>query len=130
MLLSKYAIPHMLQQGGGVIINTSSGASVLPAVDARTAYGPSKAALESLSRYIAMQHGPQNIRCNAILPGVVLTQGMQKLFTPQDLDAMASRTMLQRVCYPEDIAAMAHFLASDDARQITGQLIRVDGGRP
>jgi NAD(P)-dependent dehydrogenase (short-subunit alcohol dehydrogenase family) len=130
MLLSKYAIPHMIRQGGGAIINTSSGASEMPAPDARTAYGPSKAALEVLSRYIAVQHGPDNIRCNAILPGVVLTKGMQKLFTQDALDSMVSRTMLQRVCLPEDIAAMAHFLASDDARQVTGERLRVDGGRP
>jgi NAD(P)-dependent dehydrogenase (short-subunit alcohol dehydrogenase family) len=131
MLLSKYAIPHMIRQGtGGAIINTSSGASEMPDRDARTAYGPSKAALEVLTRYIAMQHGPDNIRCNAILPGVVLTKGMQKLFTKDALDSMVSKTMLQRVCLPEDIAAMAHFLASDDARQVTGELLRVDGGRP
>jgi NAD(P)-dependent dehydrogenase (short-subunit alcohol dehydrogenase family) len=131
MLLSKYVIPHMLEQGsGGVIINTSSGASEMAAADARTAYGPSKGALNVLTRYIAAQYGPKNIRCNAVLPGVVLTRGMQKIFGDAEIDAMASRTMLRRVNLPEDVAAVVHFLVSDDARQITGELIRIDGGRP
>lgn len=130
MLLCRQVVPHMIASGGGVIINTSSGASELPAADARTAYGPSKAALETLTRYIALQYGANGIRCNAILPGVVMTPGMQEMFTAEQLDAMIGRTMLRRFNRPEDIAAMVAFLASDDARQVTGQLIRVDGGRP
>jgi NAD(P)-dependent dehydrogenase (short-subunit alcohol dehydrogenase family) len=130
MLLSKYVIEQMLRQGGGgAIVNTSSGASCVASAEARTAYGSSKAALETLTRYVAAQYGPQNIRCNAILPGVVLTKGMQVMFTPEQLDAMVGRTMLRRVCLPEDIAAMVHFLVSDDARQITGELVQVNGGR-
>jgi NAD(P)-dependent dehydrogenase (short-subunit alcohol dehydrogenase family) len=129
MLLSKYAVDQMLRQGGGgVIVNTSSGASQVASAEARTAYGSSKAALETLTRYVAAQYGAQNIRCNAILPGVVLTKGMQVMFTAEQLEAMVGRTMLKRVCLPEDIAAMVHFLVSDDARQITGELVRVNGG--
>jgi len=131
MLMAKAVIPHLIGNAeGGVIINTSSGASELPDAHARTAYGPSKSALETLTRYIAMQYGPQGIRCNAILPGVVMTPGMQKMFTAQQLDGMIGKTMLRRFNQPEDIAAMVHFLVSDDARQVTGELIRVDGGRP
>ncbi|HKT76659.1 MAG TPA: SDR family oxidoreductase [Sphingobium sp.] len=129
MLLSRETIPHMLKRGGGAIVNTSSGASEVPVVDAFIAYGPSKGALESLTRYTAAQYGRQNIRCNAILPGAVLTPGMKQVFTQPQLDAMVSRTMLQRITLPEDIAAGVHFLASDDARQITGQLLRIDAGR-
>lgn len=131
MLLSRQVIPFMLDnEAGGVIVNTSSGASELPAIDARTSYGPSKSALETLTRYIAMQYGARGIRCNAILPGVVMTPGMQKMFAPEVLDAMRNRTMLRRFVQPEDVAAMVHFLVSDDARLITGELLRVDGGRP
>jgi NAD(P)-dependent dehydrogenase (short-subunit alcohol dehydrogenase family) len=129
MLLSKAVAPYMLRQGGGVIINTSTGASETPAADARTAYGASKAALNMLTRYIAAQYGPQNIRCNAVLPGVVMTKGMQKIFGQAELDAMNSRSMLKRGCTPEDIAAMVHYLVSDDALQITGELFRVNAGR-
>ena len=129
MLLSREAVPHMLARGGGAIVNTSSGASENPAFDARTAYGPSKAALESLTLYIAAQYGPRNIRCNAILPGAVLTPGMQRVFTQKQLDGMAQGSMLRRITLPEDIAAGVHFLASDDARQITGQLLRINGGK-
>ena len=129
MLLSREAVPHMLRRGGGAIVNTSSGASENPSVGAFFAYGPSKGALESMTRYIAAQYGAQNIRCNAILPGAVLTPGMQQLFTQDQLEGMVRRTMLQRITLPEDIAAGVHFLASDDARQITGQFIRIDAGR-
>lgn len=129
MLLSRETVPHMMKRGGGAIVNTSSGASENPSVGAFFAYGPSKGALESMTRYIAAQYGSQNIRCNAVLPGAVLTPGMQRLFTPDQLDGMVSRTMLQRITMPADIAAGVHFLVSDDARQITGQFIRIDAGR-
>jgi NAD(P)-dependent dehydrogenase (short-subunit alcohol dehydrogenase family) len=131
MILSRTVIPHMLESGnGGIIINTSSGASEIPSADSCTAYGPSKSALETLTRYIAMQYGAQGVRCNAIVVGAVLTPDVEIMFTPAQIETFASRTMLHRVNMPEDIAAMAVFLASDDARQVTGQLIRVDGGRP
>jgi NAD(P)-dependent dehydrogenase (short-subunit alcohol dehydrogenase family) len=129
MLLAKAVVPHMLAQGGGVIINTSTGASEMPAEDARIAYGSSKAALNTLTRYIAAQYGPKNIRCNAVLPGVVMTKGMEKLFGQAALDVMNARSMLRRGCTPDDIAAMVHFLVSDDAQQITGELFRVNAGR-
>lgn len=130
MLLCREIVPHMIANGGGVILNTSSGASELPSIDARTAYGPSKGALEVLTRYIALQYGAKSIRCNAILPGVVLTENMKIMFSQEELDAMVGRTMLRKFNLPEDIAAMVLFLASNDARQVTGELIRVDGGRP
>jgi NAD(P)-dependent dehydrogenase (short-subunit alcohol dehydrogenase family) len=129
MLLSKHVIAQMLKQGGGgVIVNMSSGASQAPHPEARIAYGSSKAAIETLTRYTAAQYGPQKIRCNAILPGVVMTPGMREMFTAEQLGAMTGRTMLKRACEPEDIAAMVCFLVSDDARQITGELVRVNGG--
>jgi NAD(P)-dependent dehydrogenase (short-subunit alcohol dehydrogenase family) len=129
MLLSKHVIAQMLKQGGGgVIVNMSSGASQAPDPEARIAYGSSKAAIETLTRYTAAQYGPQKIRCNAILPGVVMTPGMREMFTAEQLGAMTGRTMLKRACEPEDIAAMVCFLVSDDARQITGELVRVNGG--
>jgi NAD(P)-dependent dehydrogenase (short-subunit alcohol dehydrogenase family) len=129
MLLSKAVIEQMLKQGsGGVIVNMSSGASQVPSPEARIAYGASKAALETLTRYTAAQYGAHQIRCNAILPGVVLTPGMREMFTADQLGEMSGRTMLRRACEPGDIAAMVHFLVSDDARQITGELVRVNGG--
>ena len=133
MLLSKLAVRQMIAQidggvgDGGVIVNTSSGASQMPD-EARIAYAASKAALETLTRYIAAQYGRYNIRCNAILPGVVLHAGMEAMFSAEQLDAMSARTMLRRPCRPDDIAAMVQFLVSDDARQITGELMRVNGG--
>jgi NAD(P)-dependent dehydrogenase (short-subunit alcohol dehydrogenase family) len=129
MLLSQLAIPHFLDQGGGVIVNTSTGGSESPVADGLTAYGSSKGAMNTLTRYIAAQYGSQNIRCNAVLPGAVLTKGMQNIFSQAQLDEMVSRTMLRRITLPEDVAALVHFLVSDDARQITGQFFRIDAGR-
>ncbi|MFC3172790.1 SDR family NAD(P)-dependent oxidoreductase [Novosphingobium bradum] len=129
MLLAKAVLPQMIARGGGAIVNTSSGVTDITSTEAFTAYAPSKGALQILTRYIAAQGGPHNIRCNAVLPGVVLTEGMQAMFGDDQLKVMSDRFMLKRVCLPEDIAAMVHFLASDDARQVTGELIRVTGGR-
>jgi NAD(P)-dependent dehydrogenase (short-subunit alcohol dehydrogenase family) len=129
MLLAKHVIPQMLAQGtGGVIVNMSSGASERGQPDRLTAYGASKGALNSLTKYIAVQYGPQNIRCNALVCGVVATDALRSFFSAEEIEGLAGDTMLRRPSTPEDIAAMVHFLALDDARQITGQLIRIDGG--
>lgn len=129
MLAAKYVVPRMLENpSGGVIINTSSASSELPSPLGQTAYGASKAALNTLTRYIAAQYGPSNIRCNAVLPGLVMTDAARRYFTTDEIDAVARLTMLNKVSDPEDIAATIHFLVSDDARMISGQLVRVDGG--
>ena len=77
MLLSKLAIPHMIAQGGGVIINMSSGASTKGLPDMLTAYGTSKAAINTLTLYTAAQYGANKIRCNALVCDAVLTPSLQ-----------------------------------------------------
>ncbi|MGE0306837.1 MAG: SDR family NAD(P)-dependent oxidoreductase [Acidimicrobiia bacterium] len=125
MLASKYAIPHMINSGGGSIINTSSGAAFRGDVR-QTAYGISKAALNALTKSIAVQYGKQGIRCNAIAPGMIVHAALKN-----DEAALAARLekhSTPRLGAPEDIANAVAFLASDEASFITAQIISVDGG--
>jgi NAD(P)-dependent dehydrogenase (short-subunit alcohol dehydrogenase family) len=122
----KFAIPHMIEQGGGVIINTSS-TSGLSGENNLIAYSASKAGIVSLTRTIALQHGRQNIRCNAIAPGLIVTPRAQETASGY-LEMIAKHVLTPRLGKAEDIAATAAFLASDDAAFITGQTISCDGG--
>jgi NAD(P)-dependent dehydrogenase (short-subunit alcohol dehydrogenase family) len=127
MLGCKHAIPRMLARGGGAIVNTSS-AAALVGDPVRTAYGASKAGLDSLTRYVATQYGKRGIRCNSIAPGVIATPALAAN-VPTEMIAIYERSHLTpRLGKPEDIAAAVVFLASDDAAFITGQTISVDGG--
>ncbi|HKT73944.1 MAG TPA: SDR family oxidoreductase [Steroidobacteraceae bacterium] len=122
MLLSKLAIPHMIANGGGVIINMSSGAGIKGLPDMLTAYGCSKGAINTLTLYTAAQYGKQKIRCNALVCNVVLTPSLQRLYTKEQVQEMAEGSLTGRANVAEDIAKFVHFLVSDDAEQITGQL--------
>jgi NAD(P)-dependent dehydrogenase (short-subunit alcohol dehydrogenase family) len=123
----RHAIPVMLETGGGAIVNTSSGAARSP-TGSRIAYGSCKAALETFTMYTATIHGPQGIRCNAVAPGFVLTEGTRELFDDARLDAFANGAAAGRACAPEDIADVVVFLSSDEARYVSGQTIVVNGG--
>lgn len=127
MLGCKHAIPVMLEQGGGVIVNTSS-ASGLTGDDSRAAYGASKAGLQSLTQSVATQYGKRGIRCNAIAPGVITTPALEAVIPPAQIEVYAGNTLTPRLGRPEDIAATVVFLASDAASFITGQILSVDGG--
>ena len=123
----KYAIPHMIKAGGGAIVMTASGSGLKGDV-ANIAYGCSKAAIMSMSRYVATQYGKQGIRCNSINPGLIRTEGgMKNVYGPM-VDIMARNTLTPRLGQAADVAAMAVFLCSDDGEFVTGQEIGVDGG--
>jgi NAD(P)-dependent dehydrogenase (short-subunit alcohol dehydrogenase family) len=126
MVACKHAIPHMRAAGGGSIINTSSNAAALGDTS-RIAYGSSKGAILTMTRYIATQHGREGIRCNAIMPGLILDPELEAKV--QDLATMTKRHLLiGRNGRPEDIAGLAAFFASDDSAFVTGQVMAVDGG--
>ena len=127
MLGCKHAIPVMVAQGGGVIVNTSS-ASGLTGDDVRAAYGASKAGLQSLTQSVATQYGKQGIRCNAIAPGVITTPTLEAIIPKAQIEVYEGNTLTPRLGRPEDIAAVVVFLASDAAAFVTGQILSVDGG--
>jgi NAD(P)-dependent dehydrogenase (short-subunit alcohol dehydrogenase family) len=127
VLASKFVIPHMLERGGGSIIFTSSGSSLGGDVTAYS-YGASKAALNWFVQAFAATFGKQGIRSNAILPGPTQTPSMMAWSTPEMNQGFMDVLNSPRLGLPEDIAAMAVFLASDESRFVNGALYRVDGG--
>jgi NAD(P)-dependent dehydrogenase (short-subunit alcohol dehydrogenase family) len=122
----KYAIPHMVRGGGGAIVQMSSGGG-LAGSDDLIAYGVSKAAIISLTQYVATRYGKQGIRCNAIAPGLILTETARRN-VPELVTLLLKHTLTPHLGEPQDIAALTCFLASDDARYVTGQVICCDGG--
>jgi NAD(P)-dependent dehydrogenase (short-subunit alcohol dehydrogenase family) len=127
VLASKLVIPHMLKRGGGSIIFTSSGSSLGGDVTAYS-YGASKAALNWFVQAFAATFGKQGIRSNAILPGPTQTPSMMAWSTPEMNQGFMDVLNSPRLGLPDDIAAMAVFLASDESRFVNGALYRVDGG--
>jgi len=123
----RYAIPAMIETGGGAIVNTSSGAARSP-TGSRIAYGSSKSALETLSAYTASMFGAQGIRSNVVAPGFVLTEGTEALFSTEQLDAFATAAAAGRVATPHDIAEVVVFLGSDESAYVSGQVVAVNGG--
>jgi NAD(P)-dependent dehydrogenase (short-subunit alcohol dehydrogenase family) len=122
------AIPYMLESGGGSIINTSS-ASSRSASGTRVAYSAIKSGVETMTRSVASAWGKKGIRCNAIAYGVVLTEQASAQLSQAFLDAALRDTWSPRLGEPEDIAAVATFLLSDEATWINGQVLDVNGGR-
>ena len=131
-LLSKYVIPHMVKEGGGVIVNVSSGWGLVGGRDAAS-YCASKGAVVQLTRAMALDHGVENIRVNCICPGdtdtPMLRDEAAQLGKSEDVFlAEAAERPLQRVGTPVDIAHAAVYLASDASSFITGTTLVVDGG--
>lgn len=120
-------LPHLLAQGGGSIVNTSSGAA-LGSDPAHVAYGASKAAVNHLTRHVAVNWGKDNIRSNGVMPGLVMgeTQVRQNDLALQQAFLTFGKTA--RLGRPDDLAAITAFLLSDDAEWITGQVWYIGGG--
>jgi len=124
----KHAIPEMAKAGGGAIVNISSAASILgtPGLDTYTAI---KGALNTLTRSIAVEYAPDNVRSNGIVSGMVLTSPGAFALMDDPAIGGATRAMhLTRLGVPDDIAYAALWLASDEAEFVTGALVPVDGG--
>jgi NAD(P)-dependent dehydrogenase (short-subunit alcohol dehydrogenase family) len=122
----KFVIPHMLEQGGGAIIQTSSLNGSAGHVSG-TAYGMAKAGVNVLTKYVATQYGRKGIRCNAIAVGVVMTEA-RKAHGARLTAVAGPHVLTPRLGEPADAAAIAAFLASEDAAFVNGQLIHCDGG--
>lgn len=133
----KHVVPTMIRQKEGKIVNIS-GTSGLRGYPMRTSYSASKWAVRGITRTVALELGPHNINVNAVCPGIVETPRMMKLCegkakvrgwtVEQVYEEYVQDMALKRVTLGQDIANAVLFLASEDARQITGQHIAVDGG--
>ncbi|MGM9927863.1 MAG: SDR family NAD(P)-dependent oxidoreductase [Bacillus sp. (in: firmicutes)] len=126
-LPSKAAVPHMIKNGGGSIVNISTIGSVVPDLS-RMAYCVSKAAINSLTENIATQYAKQNVRCNAVLPGIIATKAALSNMSEEFIESFLHHVPLNRMGEPNDIAKAVLFYASDDSAYITGQLMEVAGG--
>lgn len=126
-LLVREAIPHMLAAGGGSIVLISSETAKIGR-DTRHCYATTKAGVESMARQIAETWGQQGVRCNAIAPGMVMTEKATRDVPKEFLEDMKSRLRSPRLGRPSDIAAAVAFLISDDGEWVTGQAISVNGG--
>lgn len=127
MLMTKHAIILMTRTGNASIINMSSGASVRGDFYG-PAYAASKAALNCLSLYTATQYGKQGIRCNTIAPGLIVTENARTSSSSEQFERILTHELTPYLGAPEDVAAAATFLASEEARFITGHTIILDGG--
>ncbi|MDH0740228.1 SDR family NAD(P)-dependent oxidoreductase, partial [Achromobacter spanius] len=134
-LTCKHVLPAMLAQGGGSIINISSLASIQVNSYPYTSYYAAKAGLNHLTRSLAVRYAPDNIRVNAVLPGVIDTPLIYQQIAGQfqDVEAMRQRrnaaSPMGRMGDAWDVAHAALFLASDEAKYITGVCLPVDGGK-
>jgi NAD(P)-dependent dehydrogenase (short-subunit alcohol dehydrogenase family) len=120
-------IPSMRSRGGGAIVNLGSISWHL-ALPQLTLYQMCKAAIEGLTRSLARELGPDNIRVTCVVPGNVRTPRQQNWYTPEGEAEIVSAQCLKNRLEPRDIAAMVLFLASDDARLVTGHEYFVDAG--
>ncbi|MGI6162167.1 MAG: SDR family NAD(P)-dependent oxidoreductase [Christensenellales bacterium] len=127
---SKYAIKQMEKQGeGGNIINIGSIVGLTP-LRLQCAFTAAKAGVFNLTKAMALELAPLNIRVNGIAPGSIMFEGTKKLFyaDPARAEAMLSHIPLNRPGEPDDIASMTCFLASDEAAYMTGSIVTIDGG--
>src|SRR3546814_8335385 len=113
MLMIKHAAPHMIANGGGSIINTSTGVALTGDIF-NPAYSSSKAAVNALTKNTAVQFGRYNIRCNAITPCLVLSPLAREMMGETQIDMIQRQVLLPRFSRPEDIAGAVVFFASDE----------------
>jgi NAD(P)-dependent dehydrogenase (short-subunit alcohol dehydrogenase family) len=131
-LVTKHVIPAMIKNGGGSIIITITTNAFMNYRHAQ-AYGTTKSALIQLTKSLAMDYAEKNIRVNALAPGEVLTPMWERHFNSlpnpaEAKEAVRRKIPIGRIATPEEVASCALFLASDDSRYVTGNVIFVDGG--
>jgi NAD(P)-dependent dehydrogenase (short-subunit alcohol dehydrogenase family) len=128
LLLTAEILPAMVARGSGSIVSISS-ISGLRGAPRRAIYAATKAALDGMTRALAMEYGPRGIRANSVAPGVVDTaMWRENLAKPGVADAVLGVIPTRRLSTPEEVADVVAFLASDASRAITGEIIAADGG--
>ena len=127
--MSKYVLPHMIRQGGGVIINNSSGWGLVGG-DKAVAYCASKGGVVMLTKALAVEYIKRGVRVVAIAPGGVDTPIINSFALPDDADykLVAKIMSPMGVAKPEDLASLFAYVASDEAHYMTGSIVTMDGG--
>lgn len=127
-LVCKYGIPELIKAGGGAVVNTASNVALM-ALPGRDCYTAAKGGVASMTRSLAVEYAPHNIRVNAVAPGATRTDRVARM---AEVNAAIDRLVKQGQplgwCQPIDIAYMALYLACDEAASTTGQVIPVDSG--
>jgi len=129
-LCCKHGIPHLLERGGGSVINVASFVAILGAATSQISYTASKGAVLSLSRELAVQFARQGVRVNALCPGPVETPLLLRIFgdDPAAYERRRVHLPMGRLAKPREIVDAALFLASDEASYVNGATFLVDGG--
>jgi NAD(P)-dependent dehydrogenase (short-subunit alcohol dehydrogenase family) len=126
-LVSRFAVPHLLERGGSVI-NTTSAAGLMGVDPGRSAYSAAKGGVIALTRAMAATYARHGIRVNALAPGGTATDRIKDAFARTGRELPTEGPGIPAIGQPHDIANAALFLASDEARMVTGQVLAVDGG--
>ena len=126
--MTRAAIPEMIKTGGGSIINISTVASLI-GIRGLSAYAASKGGVDALTRSLAVDYASDNIRCNAVNPGLVDTPMAAPLMAdPASLEPIMAHYAIRRPGKPEEVAKMVLYLASDESAWVTGGTFPIDGG--
>jgi NAD(P)-dependent dehydrogenase (short-subunit alcohol dehydrogenase family) len=125
-VLIRHVLPHLLDGGGGIVCTSSDASSI--GEPTRPAYAASKAGVNALCRHVASRWGKEGIRCNAIAPGLVLSETAQASLDEDFMTQMREAHRSPRLGQPEDIAGAVAYLLSDDGAWINGQVWSVNGG--
>jgi NAD(P)-dependent dehydrogenase (short-subunit alcohol dehydrogenase family) len=128
-LVSRAVLPHMIERGGGSIVNVTSSTGAHDACANAVAYVASKGGVALLTRAMAIDHAKDNVRVNAIAPGPTDTPMLRENMSPAQLEAFAATFPMKRLGSPEELAHAVLFLASDEASFVTGAILAVDGGQ-